>query len=278
MKIPLLTILMNFWRTLLHFTTTPLPPVPPTIPPTNRTLPDLPERDKVRNQVSTQECLSDFTGGSAYEDTRKFLKLSCMKEPEEREPEKAASKTDLFAPAIDIHQNIDTSKKEEEETIHYDDPPSGFETEPIANPEEEDTGSDTTAVSYDFPTALSRHPYRGDKAEDHSHDEPAMHVLNYSSKAGGLNASRQLSNSDSCLPSRQDMPLPPLPTNPHQLPPFNPSAPPPLPSRPTGMKHPPMQPMHKDGPPHHVVNNPLPPPPMQQGVLCADRGSSSTPS
>ena len=87
-----------------------------------------------------------------------------------------------------------------------------------------------------------------------------MHVLNYSSKAGGLNASRQLSNSDSRLPSRQDMPLPPLPTDPHQLPPFDPSAPPPLPARPTGMKHPPMQPMHKEGPPHHVVNNPPPSP------------------
>jgi len=100
-----------------------------------------------------------------------------------------------------------------------------------------------------------------------------MHVLNYSSKAGGLNASRQLSNSDSCLPSWQDMPLPPLPTDPHQLPPFDSSAPPPLPARPTGMKHPPMQPMHKEGPPHHAVNNPPPLPPyrkVQQGVPCAE--------
>ena len=275
---PFANNLDEFWEDPAAFYDRPPPPrampMIPAVPPTNRTLPELPEKDQVRNQVSIEECSSDFTGGSTYEDTSEFLKLSRKKEPEEMKPEKAASKTDHFAPAIDIYQNIDTTMKEEEEEeggmVHYDDPPSGFETEPIANPEEEDTGSDITAVSYDFPTALSRHPYRGDKVEPHSHDEPAMHVLNYASKAGGSNMSRQLSNSDPRLPSRQDMPLPPLPSDPHLLPPFDHSAPPPLPARPTGMKH---LPQPKEGPPHHVVSNPPPLPPyrkVQQGILSAE--------
>lgn len=232
------------------------------------TIPEVPETESITSRPSFED---DFTGGSTYEDTSEFLRIARREDPNKRNP---ASNMDLFAPAIDIYQNVNTTEEEEEDrALHYDVPPGCGHMESTSNPDDDETGSDGVAC-YDFPTALSKHPHKPDQDGMHLHDEPAMHPLSYVSKTGGPSTNQHLSNSDSHPPSRADMPLPPLPSDYNQGATAGPNGPPPLPARPPVMTH---QHSQKKAPPmHHTLNDPPPLPPynprrpQQQGASSVD--------
>ena len=222
-------------------------PVAPTPLHSNMTIPEVPEQDSITSRPSFED---DFTGGSAYEDTSEFLRMARREDPDERMP---ASRMELFVPAVDIYQNVNTTEREEDGALHYDVPPVCSRME--SNPDDDETGSDGGAC-YDFPTALSKHPHKPDQDGSHSQEEPAMHPLSYVSKTGGPSMNQHLSNSDPHPPSRADMPLPPLPSNHNQGATAGPKAPPPLPARPPVMTHtlsqkkaPPVHPSRSDPPP-----------------------------
>ena len=233
------------------------------------TIPELPEKDSLTSRPSFED---DFTGGSTYEDTSEFLRMARREDPDEKKP---ASKMELFVPAIDIYQNVNTTEEEEDEdrASHYDEPPACSRMESTSNLDDDETGSDGVAC-YDFPTALSRHPHKPDLDGGHLLEEPAMHPLSYVSKTGGPSTNQHLSNSDAHPPSRADMPLPPLPSDHSQGATAGPNGPPPLPARPPVMTH--QHSQKKATPMHHTVNDPPPLPPynprrpQQQGASSVD--------
>ena len=196
---------------------------------------------------------ADFTGGSTYEDATEFLvaarRASFKKKAEDGHP---PGRTDIFAPAAEVYHGEDRTVDNEQTSAddvsaQYDVPPVEFDHtsgQHLVMPGRLEDGDETGGSSYEYPSALSMFPSRRDGTETNSQEEPALHMMNYTSKSSpglvrhaGAADPRHASSS-----SRQDMPLPPLPMNhsSHGRPPARPQsdqpAPPPLPARPSSMK------------------------------------------
>ncbi len=203
----------------------------------------------------------DTTGGSAYEDASQFIL-----EAQRRGPSKEKSletdwgkERDLFSAAGEVFQGEPEGEGAEEEVESQYDVPSGER----CLPDREEHGG------YEFPTELAKHPYKKGNADN---------AVPQVSRGGGASPSpvKHTTNSDYArVPSRHEMPLPPLPTGQaqsygHALPrggTNKTSSPPPLPARPLLVKQereepPPLPPMNfprrnasQDDPTHP----PLPP-------------------
>ena len=145
---------------------------------------------------------SDFTGASTYEDASMFVR-DLQRDRELR--------GEIFAPAADVFLSRPDNREGKEDSPQYDLPPSSF---PECDQQREEDDAAAAATAYDFPAALSKHPYkRPDEPPTYSNvpqHEPHLHVVKYPAGTGKAASSSPQQTSR----QRLDMPLPPIPPDP----------------------------------------------------------------
>ena len=261
-------------------------PVPSDVgPPPKKIDPEEQLSDTESSLVPVEDNSADFTGGSTYEDATEFLISAQLRAKLSKQgTEPPSNESHLFHPASEVYENV-SQDHSKENTPEYDILPVGlFETHPSSNKEEEATTVPGSGP-YDYPAALTLHPYK-----ENAPEEPPMQTLSYATKTGGHMIGRQVTNSDQSRHTpRHDMPLPPLPVDQPRLLSTRPQSdypPPPLPARPPSMKQhskdavepPPLPPMNfprKTAP--QDDNPPLPPRGHKHTPSANGRQSSPTP-
>ena len=229
-------------------------------PPPARPLPSRGARSEINNTQALHPPTdsvdsSDLSGGTgAYEETEFLKNIQAQKRLEQIHED---SKQEYHAPSNQKDTIYQNTMGDDEDGNEYQVPPDADDdiAVPLTNIQEVDDPPESKPLGkYDYPSALMKYPMAKDDSSSVvggaaiSKDEPALHMLNYGSKLppqaaaplSGLTRHESLRNTKV---SRHDMPLPPIPMEPQQGSPSRgraqiDQAPPPLPARPSNMKHP----------------------------------------
>ena len=199
----------------------------------------------------------DFTGESSYEDTSSFLKDI-----------RARYKDKLAHEGMGLLSSQSQHKKVDDDEEEYSLPPVEVGENSQSPPT---TSEDTMFGNYDYPSALSRYPFKDNEGVggDKSKEEPPLHTIHFSvqkqqsgGSIGGTGGSAVLrSESFAGRGSRANLPLPPTPLD-HDLKGYSDLGgkgdPPPLPARQGGGPAPLKQHSSRDGSLHPTPANDRP--------------------
>ena len=167
---------------------------------------------------------SDFTGESSYEDTSAFLQdiRSQYKDRHEDEIKAAHSKS---------HKKLNDDIVEDDDVTSYELPPVEY-SKNLEVSTSQAQEEDVVLGSYDFPSALTRYPFKeGGDGKSSSREEPTLHTMQYPIQKLPLLSGGGGGKSESARGSRHHVPLPPTPLE-HDLKDGHPPGdPPPLPAR-----------------------------------------------
>lgn len=188
-------------------------------------------------QVIINNSTSDFTGDSAYEDTSKFLE-DIRSRYKNKNPDEVLG----AAGGLGGTSRVRGGAGEDEDECAYDLPPVEMVDGMLKKEQQQcdqDNEEEGQGDSYDFPTELSRYPFKDRGGGEGSKDEPSLHTMQYPSQQeqqpphpqGRVPGGTGKSDSTEQHGLRHNVPLPPTPDEQGAS---GVSGLPPLPTRPGG--------------------------------------------